>query len=1058
MSSAMKTDITFISAGAGSGKTHRLTDLLHRELTTGGMRPPGVIATTFTRKAATELRERVREHLLKQGNFRLANAMGQARIGTVNSVCGQLVARFAFEAGMSTEQLVLEEVQAAVLLGKAIDAVHDGAALGELLSIARRLGLEEGWKEALQTLVNQIRSNDIPLATVTSFATANADDLLQYFPKPTTQDLDADLQRAIQVALPDIEAAAKTGGKKNTNEYLQLVSAILRGIGRGTASWGDWVKLANKAPEVSLRNQVEPIAALAGRAAEHPRLHDDLRRYLELMFSLAARALGNYQATKQELGALDFADQEHLLLGLLDHPEVSAVLADELDLLMVDEFQDTSPIQLALFLKLARFAKKVYWVGDIKQAIYGFRGSDTELMQAILKVLPDLGGRKEVLPSSWRSRPELVRMVNAVFSKAFANTLPSDEVVLKPERSEAIDGPVLANWLLGGKNAGDEALALAAGVKRLVASGRVIHDKPNKCLRPVRYGDIAILSRSHVGAKTFASALSAQGVPVATAQPGLLNTPEATLALACLRRLNDPGDTVATAEIVSLSDGLVPETWVTDRLKYLAQGGNADLWLEVAGEGHPAHPLLESIARLRATLPVLAPKEALATVIAACSVSEKVIRWSTDVDRARVRLANLEALLNLAEQYEDLCRSGQHAASVSGLILWLGELAGDEKDTQAEPAIDAVKIMTHHAAKGLEWPVVVLTGLSSDIRDRLWSISAQSRTPFDANNPLADRFIRYWPWPFGLQQNVAVADEIALTATAEQFRDAAIEEEKRLLYVSMTRARDLLVLARSSRKTSGEWLDSVDAPWLLPADGEESIKLPEGEALAADHWSLDPADDADAAAVGNEKALYWFPDNGGQTVRLQLELNPSTADKRPAIVLEKCRVGERIPVASGVDMTVLGTAVHACIALSFADRDVRVAEQDVTRILFGFDVLEFISPGAVLRQIEAFHEWIKSRWTAVRPNAEISVQSLLESGQVQNGRIDLLIETDTGWILVDHKSSPLSPDHWETLATDYGSQMSAYAASVERGSGIEVQERWLFLPVAGGAIRISPEH
>lgn len=182
-----KADITFISAGAGSGKTHRLTELLHRELTAGAMRPAGVIATTFTRKAATELRERVREHLLKQGNFQLANAMGQARIGTVNSVCGQLVARFAFEAGMSTEQLVLEEVQAGVLLGKAIDAVLDGPALGELLAIVRRLGLEEDWKEALQTLVNQIRSNDIPLAAVAGFASANADDLLQHFPAPSTQ-------------------------------------------------------------------------------------------------------------------------------------------------------------------------------------------------------------------------------------------------------------------------------------------------------------------------------------------------------------------------------------------------------------------------------------------------------------------------------------------------------------------------------------------------------------------------------------------------------------------------------------------------------------------------------------------------------------------------------------------------------------------------------------------------------------------------------------------------------------------------------------------------------
>ena len=195
-------------------------------------------------------------------------------------------------------------------------------------------------------------------------------------------------------------------------------------------------------------------------------------------------------------------------------------------------------------------ARKVYGVGDSKQAIYGFRGSDTELMQAILGELPKLGGTKEVLPSSWRSRPELVKTVNAVFTHAFENSLPKEEVELKPERNESLAGSALTNWILGGKNVGQEASALAAGVQKLIDSAYVIFDKPNKMLRPVRYGDVAILSRSHDGVKALAAALSALGIPVATAQPGLLATPEATLALACLRRLNVPGDTVATAEIV----------------------------------------------------------------------------------------------------------------------------------------------------------------------------------------------------------------------------------------------------------------------------------------------------------------------------------------------------------------------------------------------------------------------------------------------------------------------------------------------------------------------------
>jgi superfamily I DNA/RNA helicase len=114
--------LTFISAGAGSGKTHRLTQILHEQLLSGGVRPSGVIATTFTKKAATELRERVRSHLLSQGASSLAHAMGQARIGTVNSVCGSLLGRFAFEAGLATEQQVLEEDQAAIIIGYSLPA------------------------------------------------------------------------------------------------------------------------------------------------------------------------------------------------------------------------------------------------------------------------------------------------------------------------------------------------------------------------------------------------------------------------------------------------------------------------------------------------------------------------------------------------------------------------------------------------------------------------------------------------------------------------------------------------------------------------------------------------------------------------------------------------------------------------------------------------------------------------------------------------------------------------------------------------------------------------
>ena len=1057
--------VTFISAGAGSGKTHRLTEILHRELNGKQVRPSGVIATTFTRKAATELRERVRGHLLSQGDFAMANAIGQARIGTVNSVCGQLLERFAFEAGMATQQQVLEEVQSKTMLRKAIDSVLDGPAMASLLILARRLslvsdnrkgfGASEDWREHLKSLVDQLRANDIDPARIRGFAAANAKDLLAHFPAPTTQDLSALLRQHIHHALPEIEKVAASGNKKNTNEYLASLRGFVRGLEDSSTAWSEWAKLSKSFPEASLKPLAEPIAEMAARVSEHPALHRDIAHYLEQMFDLAARALDVYALNKREQGVLDFADQEHLLLKLLDHPTVAEVMSEELDLLMVDEFQDTSPIQLALFFKLARFAKSVYWVGDIKQAIYGFRGSDTELMQSILKALPQMGGTKEVLPASWRSRGELVNVVNAVFGNAFSNSLPKEEVVLTSTRKDQLPGAPLANWILGGSNIKEEMSALAAGVRRLVESKYQVIDKGSIASRNVRYGDIAILSRFHTGVQATAFALKEQGIAAATSQPGLLQTPEATLALACLRRLNDPGDTIATAEVLSLADSLDPQVWVADRLRYLAEKGKPDEWMEVDMAEHKAHPLVAKLADLRQALPLMAPKEALQTVIASCDLPSKVVGWSKDPDLTRVRLANLEALLDLAAQYEDLCRSGQHAASISGLIRWLAEVANDAKDMLAEPAINAVKVMTHHAAKGLEWPVVILCDLSASIKDRLWSITAQSAASFDAQRPLKDRSIRFWPWPFGAQKKVSVADTIALTPAAKSFKIAAVEENKRLLYVSMTRARDLLILARSSRNPKGEWLDCVDAPWLLPEEGLDSITLPSGNAVQADHWVLDQVAEPGEASESEASTLYWFTEADLVDQRLPLNFNPSRAEKVSSSVLEKVQVGTRIPVSNGTDMAILGTAFHACLAMSFTDPKTLLSIAEVEKMLSAFNVSGSVSAASVLQQVNAFHQWIADRWGKVTAYAEYPVQSVLENRQVMNGRIDLLLETAGGWVLIDHKSNQLAPDHWDQLANEYGAQLNAYVRAIEEACEKSVAEIWLFLPVAGGAVRLE---
>jgi ATP-dependent helicase/nuclease subunit A len=260
--------------------------------------------------------------------------------------------------------------------------------------------------------------------------------------------------------------------------------------------------------------------------------------------------------TKRELGVVDFTDQEVKLLEAIRESElVREALADELDLVLVDEFQDTSPLQLAIFVELAKLSKASVWVGDQKQAIYGFRGTDSALIQQILTAVESRGGSLgKPLTDSWRSTPGLVELANQVFVPAFAPA-PAEEVALRATR-DRIDGqPDVLNWsfVRGPDRRGLDLTAIGPAVQQLLARKLRIYDKESGQLRPMVAGDIAVLCRYNNQVPDIVHSLSRWGIPATAERPGLLSTPEALLVLACLRRLHDRADTVASAMIVGLT-------------------------------------------------------------------------------------------------------------------------------------------------------------------------------------------------------------------------------------------------------------------------------------------------------------------------------------------------------------------------------------------------------------------------------------------------------------------------------------------------------------------------
>lgn len=142
------------------------------------------------------------------------------------------------------------------------------------------------------------------------------------------------------------------------------------------------------------------------------------------------------------------------------------------------------------------------------------------------------------------------------------------------------------------------------------------------------------------------------------------------------------------------------------------------------------------------------------------------------------------------------------------------------------------------------------------------------------------------------------------------------------------------------------------------------------------------------------------------------------------------------------------------IGAHFTDPSAPVTEEEIAAILQRMEVDDAIQPQELLRQIAAFNSWLKNRWPDAIPFAEVPTMRRMTSGQLLQGRIDFLLKVSGGWILIDHKSSPGGTDRWDSMAQEYAGQLAAYKDAIEQASGEHVLESWLFLPVAGTAIRV----
>ncbi|MBI3852565.1 MAG: UvrD-helicase domain-containing protein [Verrucomicrobia bacterium] len=1014
----MKTNITFISASAGSGKTHRITEVIEDRLSKGLCRPGGLIATTYTVKAAQELRERVRRRLYNSGHPPLAERLHESLMGTVHGVCGQLLERFAFEAGISPRIEILAEDDAASLLIQAIETAVDFGTLNRLQRLADILGQKDSrtfeyfWKRQVRALLDAARANDFPPVSLADMGRQSIDELLAFLPAPTTDNLDDQLAAAITSAMDRI---SKNGDETGVAaDYLELLQDALRALEAHRLPWSDWIKLSKKQPGKKSQADAAAVTALANRVETHPQLHEHIRDYTMLLFSVAQLSLTEFQRLKEERGLLDFSDLEQRAFQLLrDQAQVRDTLSHELDLLVVDEFQDTSPLQLALFMQLATLARETVWVGDVKQAIYGFRNSDPDLIKAVV---------------------EQVRKVGSQFNKG--------------------------NGALKKLTNDQRAITLADGIVQLLSRGDklVVQDRLNReRLRPIEPRDMAVLCRTNLAAATIAAKLTQRGYTVTLSQSGLLATPEARLALACLRRLADPTDSLASAEIVALEAAQQPEEWLESRLKYVAKARQeterirSDRW---GLEGDFVHPAIVALEQARARLNVLSPSEALDVALHDGGVFATVSAWGSTVTRASQRRANLESLRAIAVKYEQAAAKNHTPATIASFLNWCDFLADSEADLKATDAqVNAIFVSTYHQAKGLEWPIVICTDLNTEPRPRLWEVTVIPADPtksFDLNQPLANRRLRFWPWPFGQQEtgiplhtNVEAGD-IGLAALRK-----AVEEELRLLYVGLTRARDLLVLVREKDQPA-PWLEGLQAQWLQP--GRDQLVLPDKTTLSLQTLQLTPP--AEIASAKMDSTYAWFPAPLTPTPKLSARLTPSRQSQllgsRIGRIIE---IGPRLPFSGALEEADLGDALHAIFAAEFVNPGHARRLETIQRILLGYELSDHLKGEDVLQTVDQFRASLEQQFHPKQVLVEIPIATTNESDQRIEGFIDMLVETSNGWILIDHKSFPGKRSEWPTEAVSYSGQLALYREALKKLK-LPVASVWIHFAVGGGFVEV----
>jgi ATP-dependent exoDNAse (exonuclease V) beta subunit len=973
---------TCVVAGPGSGKTTVLIERF-RGLVESGVAPQRILAITFTEKATSQMRERLARAFADQPDLILQ--IQRAYVSTVHGFCVRLLRENAILAGVDPRFRVLNEQEAFALERRSVDDALD-ALLAE-------------WGGPVRDLLSALRSPDL------------GDSILEIY----------HAMRAAGISLANLAASGpKTGGRLALNalalecgridlpEAAQLGARLRERRGQPIARL-DFQILSDFYPNLSRiqKKDREPIKRVREEtipqiipllAAEYYAAHR------QTLLAAAGHFDALYRNRKDDRSALDFSDLEVFSVRLLEkNPEARERIRRQFDHILMDEFQDTNGLQSKL-LDLLRSENRFYAVGDINQSIYGFRHADPQVFDTYRRLVESEGKHLAELRENWRSRADILRAVSSLVGagegierhsfqpvrKFRRKAVPSVEVIccLAEESEQAL--ALEASWVASRIGELQGSLRLEAGV--------------------ARFGDMAVLVRKADSIQAFTDAFDAAGIPyVVTAGKGFFEAREVNDLTHLLRVLANPRDEISLTAVLRS-----PLAGVTDATLYeLKQQGN--LGEALASSADPAvSAFAVELARWREVRRNVSPDRLLIRAMDRSGYELQLgPRERANIEKFLVLVRESGARQSLDELIEELQR--------------LRESDPREQDSAAEESGDVVRVLTIHAAKGLEFPVVFLPALQAGMNQNLPPALLSPRLGLGVRwrNPVTGH---------SAKDSLYEAIEADLRA-----REAA--ESNRLLYVAMTRAEEHLVLSCSGSGKLANWAGYLAPSWNLALDTpsgsprEHWITAPDGATFAvrvlctdrppapAQQLSLEFAAEAptqvaapaisgqyDSAASVTSVALFA---DCPRRYYLARYVGWEGGRPRPIAGEEEAEEEEQSD-RDQVDSTEFGRQVHALLAGS--PRDGASAEALALAARFESSDLG--------RRV--------NRATEVEREFDFLVA--LED-VVLRGQIDLWFEDSGEQILVDYKTDDLAAEEAPARAEAYAPQLQLYAIAAEGLTG-----------------------